>query len=468
MATNWLGLLSIVVFYIIILAIGIWASRKSKLEEKKCTGNRSEVAMVGGRNLNIWVSICTTTATWVGGGYILGTAEMVYNPKRGLIWATGPLAYIINFIVGALFFVEPVRSKNYVTLMDPFQEKYGNAVAAVIFIPSLMSDILWMACILGGLGGTISVVMDISSTLAVCTSAAVAILYTLMGGLYSVAYTDVIQLGFIFVGLWLCMPFVLVNPSSANITIAAVTKLYQEPWIGSLELEEAGRWVDEVLLMAIGGISYTSFYQRILSTSTDAQAKITCYAGAVLCPILAIPSLVIGAVAASTIRFVSCLVRLERDQLRFPEPVRTGQSGDDLANCPSSSLPLLHLAVWYGGTCCFCDVIGRLRTSVFRLPAGPKYLQEHHLQKGIRKNDSCCGERVGPPVWHHGSRSGHDRGLASSFLDLKRRCLLFDADSPGDMHLLLNPEGEPLRRLCRRVVGTAAPNSGGRTNSRPS
>jgi len=36
----------------------------------------------------------------VGGGYILGTAEMVYNPKRGLIWATGPLAYIINFIVG--------------------------------------------------------------------------------------------------------------------------------------------------------------------------------------------------------------------------------------------------------------------------------------------------------------------------------------------------------------------------------
>jgi len=47
------------------------------------------------------------------------------------------------------------------------------------------------------------------------------------------------------------MPFVLVNPSSANITIAAVTKLYQEPWIGSLELEEAGRWVDEVLLMVM-------------------------------------------------------------------------------------------------------------------------------------------------------------------------------------------------------------------------
>lgn len=50
-------------------------------------------------------------------------------------------------------------------------------------------------------GGTLSVVMDISSPLAISVSAAVAIIYTLMGGLYSVAYTDVIQLIFMFFGL---------------------------------------------------------------------------------------------------------------------------------------------------------------------------------------------------------------------------------------------------------------------------
>ena len=53
----------------------------------------------------------------------------------------------------------------------------------------------------GKVVGSSLVVMDISSSLAVCVSAAVAILYTLMGGLYSVAYTDVIQLGLMFVGL---------------------------------------------------------------------------------------------------------------------------------------------------------------------------------------------------------------------------------------------------------------------------
>lgn len=56
-------------------------------------------------------------------------------------------------------------------------------------------------CLFINTGGTVSTVLDIQSSLAVAVSAAVAIIYTLMGGLYSVAYTDVIQLGFVFVGL---------------------------------------------------------------------------------------------------------------------------------------------------------------------------------------------------------------------------------------------------------------------------
>lgn len=319
MAVNWLGLLSIGIFYFIVLGIGIWASKKSKKEEKKCTVRQSEVVMVGGRNLSIWVSIFTMTATWVGGGYILGTAEVVYDPTKGLMWAVGPLAFSLNMLIGGTFFVTPMRSKNYVTLMDAFQEKYGNNVSAILFIPALLGDLFWTACVLGTLGATVSVVMDISLSLAVIISAVVAIVYTVLGGLYSVAYTDVIQLMLMLFGLWLCVPFVLTNPYFNNITESAMNTIYQKPWIGEIKMEDAGCWVDDLLLLAIGGICYQAFYQRVLSAASDAQAKLTCFAGAILCPLLGIPSILIGAVAAST----------DWNQTSFglPTPYEQGKSG---------------------------------------------------------------------------------------------------------------------------------------------
>lgn len=46
-----------------------------------------------------------------------------------------------------------------------------------------------------------SVILDLSYIYSIIISSVVAIIYTLLGGLYSVAYTDVIQLILIFVSL---------------------------------------------------------------------------------------------------------------------------------------------------------------------------------------------------------------------------------------------------------------------------
>lgn len=50
-------------------------------------------------------------------------------------------------------------------------------------------------------GATLSVIVDININMSVVISALIAIFYTLVGGLYSVAYTDVVQLFCIFIGL---------------------------------------------------------------------------------------------------------------------------------------------------------------------------------------------------------------------------------------------------------------------------
>lgn len=94
-----------------------------------------------------------------------------------------------------------MREREYVTMLDPFQEKYGARMGGLLYLPALMGEIFWSGAILSALGATVSVVIGLDRFTSVIVSACIAIFYTLLGGLYSVAYTDVIQLICIFVGL---------------------------------------------------------------------------------------------------------------------------------------------------------------------------------------------------------------------------------------------------------------------------
>uniref|UniRef100_A0A8V5FS81 Uncharacterized protein n=1 Tax=Melopsittacus undulatus TaxID=13146 RepID=A0A8V5FS81_MELUD len=286
MALNIPGLVSLSVFFMLTLAIGIWASWKSKKDQQN--RNPTEMAIVGGRNINVFIGLFTATATWVGGAYINGTAEIVYLPSKGLLWVQAPVGFALSLVIGGCFFVNPMRSKNYVTVMDPLQETYGNVMGSLLFIPPLLGEVFWFAAILASLGATMRVILNISGSLAIIVSACTVILYTLLGGLYSVAYTDVIQLVFITLSLWVCIPFALTNSATEN------------PWIGKIEKQYLGRWLDDFFYLVLGSIPWQTYFQRVLSSASPGQARLISYLSGLGCFSMAIPSVIIGAVAAST------------------------------------------------------------------------------------------------------------------------------------------------------------------------
>uniref|UniRef100_A0A672YJ27 Solute carrier family 5 member 7 n=1 Tax=Sphaeramia orbicularis TaxID=375764 RepID=A0A672YJ27_9TELE len=300
MALNIPGVVAVLLFYILILGTGVWAAQKSRKAERKSNGDRTEVVLLGERRINLVVGIFTMTATWVGGGFILGLAEAVYTPNRGLVWALMPLQYSFNFILGGLFFAKPMRDKMYVTMMDPLQQKYGHILCSCLALPSLLGDMLWQLKYFYLPGITMSVILDLPYSYSVWISSAVAIIYTLLGGLYSVAYTDVIQLALVFVSLFLCVPFVLLSPKSLSIAQTAFNHTFQEPWVGNLQQDDIWMWIDDFLLLGLGSVGFQSFHQRTLSAATSATAQLTCYAAAFVIAILGIPPVLVGAVAAST------------------------------------------------------------------------------------------------------------------------------------------------------------------------
>ena len=75
----------------------------------------------------LWLATFTMTATWVDGGYLLGTAEGVYRSgiASGL---QGGVCFGISLILGGLFFARRMRALEFHTLIDPFEARFGAEV----------------------------------------------------------------------------------------------------------------------------------------------------------------------------------------------------------------------------------------------------------------------------------------------------------------------------------------------------
>ncbi|KAH3861209.1 high-affinity choline transporter 1-like [Dreissena polymorpha] len=291
MAIHIPGLIAIIIFYLLILAVGIWAGRKTKNQTGK--NANSENVMLAGRNIGLLVGVFTMTATWVGGGFINGTSEVIV--RQGFVWCQAPFGYAASLIFGGFFFAKKMRSQGYVTMLDPFSQKYGERMGGLLYIPALLGEVFWSAAILAALGATLSVILELDTKISIVISSCIAVFYTLFGGLYSVAYTDVVQLICIFVGLWVSIPFAFTAAPVSSIQTHA-----QETWIKSMDGKYAGQYIDSYLLLIFGGIPWQVYFQRVLSSSTVRNAQLLSYIAAFGCVIMAIPSILIGAVAANT------------------------------------------------------------------------------------------------------------------------------------------------------------------------
>ncbi|XP_040565100.1 high-affinity choline transporter 1 isoform X2 [Lepeophtheirus salmonis] len=141
----------------------------------------------------------------------------------------------------------------------------------------------------------ISVLIGTDQTLMICISAALAVLYTLVGGMYSVAYTDVLQLMFVIFGLWISLPFVL---SSDSIDLSALSF---KDWSGNISKTNCITYIDTFIMLLCGGIPWQGYYQRALALRTTRQAQLLSYISAFICITFMIPPIFIGGAAKSSL-----------------------------------------------------------------------------------------------------------------------------------------------------------------------
>src|SRR5262245_52800335 len=102
-----LNLVLLGLLYTVFLVVGWLAARKVR------DGTAADLVLAG-RAMPLWIATLTMTATWVDGGYLLGTAEGAYSNSLAL-GIQGGLCFGISLILGGTFFAARMRHLEFTT-----------------------------------------------------------------------------------------------------------------------------------------------------------------------------------------------------------------------------------------------------------------------------------------------------------------------------------------------------------------
>src|SRR5262245_35201912 len=295
----WGGVIAVIVMYAAFLVVGWLAARKVR------EGTPAEL-IVAGRCMPLWIATLTMTATWVDGGYLLGTAEGTFADLATGI--QGGLCFGISLFLGGLFFAKKMRREGFTTLIDPFEVRFGRRWAAVLFVPAMLGEAIWSASLLVAIGATFGVILNMDMTSAILMSAVVVTAYTMVGGMWSVAYTDVFQLALIPIGLLAALPFALEHVNGLDNCVGqyAVQKgdaAKIVPPVGETDnywtAPKSIAWWDVSFMLILGGIPWNCYFQRVLSCQSPTKARWHSIIAGVLTILLVIPPLLLGMVACT-------------------------------------------------------------------------------------------------------------------------------------------------------------------------
>jgi Na+/proline symporter len=209
------------------LLIAFWFSRRTASEED---------FLLAGRSLGPAMTVFAVFATWFGAETCIGAAGEAY--QRGLSGViSDPFGYTIGIILAGALFAATLWKRGLLTLADLFRNRYGVGVerlAAIIMIPS---SVMWAAAQIRAFGQVLSSVSEIGLFIAITFAAAVVITYTVVGGMWANAVTDVVQ-GIVLVAGILIMGVVFYNTGGFDKLAALPAErfdfLHERSWADAL------------------------------------------------------------------------------------------------------------------------------------------------------------------------------------------------------------------------------------------
>ncbi|MFA7303415.1 MAG: sodium:solute symporter family protein [Methanoregula sp.] len=241
----------VVIYCIAMIAIGVWASKKIQ--------NMSDY-VVAGRSLDFWVFTLLMIGSVCSGMSLLGVSGLGYKFAWPTIWEQLAVPLSIAFCI--IFFgvkMHTVAKKSgYMTVQDYLAHRFesqkslrGMSAAAGIVVSMIY---------LAGQYTAISIVLmwlfGFPHWLALIIGAAIVTAYTVIGGLYAVAWTTLVQGLILIIGVLIMAPIVIMAAggfTNINEVMAAVNPSNVDPWVtGASAVFTPDYIISFALLLTIG------------------------------------------------------------------------------------------------------------------------------------------------------------------------------------------------------------------------
>lgn len=260
-------ILTMVGYFAVTLAVGLWFGRGA--------GEGYIEFTLAGRDLSLPVYMMTYFATFTGGGLTMGIAQRAfidgisaqwYAMAEGLAWMT------MTVFVGFLYSFEVV------SVPELLGRVYGDYTKYFAGLFTVVGQVALTAGQTIGMASVISVVTDISLSVAFWVSVALFVGLTAYGGMNTVAYTDTLHGVVIIVGMLVATPLAVMNVGGVGAVTATLPSGHTN-WFG-VGLVQIGTWY--LMYITVAG-AQQQMLQRTWSARSRKVAMLgTFLAGAVI------------------------------------------------------------------------------------------------------------------------------------------------------------------------------------------
>jgi len=260
---------SIAIYLLALVGVGIYKTKMVK---------SSEDFMVAGRILPWYILVGTLLATWMGSGSLFSGAGLGYRNGPAALWSSAGAWLGIALIY---FIAKRIRNFGKITVPDIFEIRYGNFAAVLATITTVIAYTTIVSYQFRGGGKVLSMVSDgmISLEAGIIITAVFAISYTVLAGMFSVVYTDVVNGVLITIGVLTALVVMIINIGGVGEMMHVADQAGKWSMFGNWAAERSGDISGPIIAMSFFVptmlllMGDANMYQRIFSAKDGGSAK---------------------------------------------------------------------------------------------------------------------------------------------------------------------------------------------------